>query len=122
MTRKLFLILQAIPFFVFAQTITGSFKLVNNRHPEQESFYISSITKADMEKYRLKDKEVTLKFENGFECVLFSAKELFMNGRNINAASYEESFPAKYSLPYFNILDSGQLMAVYESERKKQTK
>ncbi len=122
MIRFLFIVFGLIPIFGFSQTLPNSFKITNSRHPENEAFYYTSIEKADMEKYRLKDKEVTLKFENGFECVLFSAKELFMNGRNINAASYEENFPKKFTLPVFNMLESGQLVAIYPSARIKITK
>jgi hypothetical protein len=118
MIRFLFILFGLIPLFGAAQTIPNSFKLTNNLHTEKEAFYVASIEKADMEKYRLKDKEVTLKFENGFECTLFSAKELFMNGRSINAASYEESFPRRFMLPVFTILESGQLMARYQNMGK----
>lgn len=116
------LMVSAIAVFSQSKTIPNSFKIINNQHPEKETFYIVSIGKADMEKYRLKDKQVTLKFENGFECLMLSAKELFMNGSSINAASYEESFSPKFPLPVFNILESGQLMAIYPSERKKLTR
>lgn len=72
-----------------------------------------------MEKFRLQDKEVTLKFDNGFDCIMTSAKQLFLNGNNINATSYELEFTKDYSLPNFNILESGQLMAVYTSKIKQ---
>ena len=114
--------LHAIPFFAFAQTIPGSFKLINNQHPEQESFYIASITKADMESYRLQSKEVTVHFENGFDCVMVSAKELFMNGKSLNAGNYSESFLANYTLPVFFILPEGGIVATYSVPDKNSKK
>ena len=119
MIKKLVFAFCFVSFFASAQTIPNSFKIINNRHPEKESFYIASITKANMEKFRLQDKEVTLKFDNGFDCIMTSAKQLFLNGNNINATSYELEFTKDYSLPNFNILESGQLMAVYTSKIKQ---
>jgi len=119
MTRKLFLVLHAIPFFAFAQTVPGSFKLINNQHPEQESFYIASITKADMESYRLQNKEVTVHFENGFDCVFESAKDLFLEGKQLNATSYKEKFADNFLLPNFNIVSSGNLVAIFPLKTKK---
>ena len=119
MIKKLLLGILVAPFFSFAQTIPGSFKIINNQHPEQESFYISSITKANMENYRLQNKEVAVHFENGFDCVFESAKALFLEGKNINATSYQESFSENFSLPVFNIVNSGALVAIYPVKNKK---
>lgn len=106
----------------FSQTIPNSFKITNNNHPENELFYVASISKADMEKYRLKNQDVTLHFENGFDCIMISAKQLFLNGININANNYPEKFPFHLSLPIFNVLESGQLMAVYNNTINKKSK
>ncbi|MHB8260673.1 MAG: hypothetical protein ACYDCN_06665 [Bacteroidia bacterium] len=106
------------PIVLVGQTIPNSFKIINNNHPEKEAFYIASIEKANMENYRLKDKEVILKFDNGFECVMLSAKDLFMIGKSINAVNYQESFPINFSLPFFNILQDGHLMAKYPNKGK----
>ena len=103
----------------FGQTIPGSFKLINNQHPEQESFYISSITKANMESYRLQSKEVMVHFENGFDCVFISAKTLFLDGKQLNASSYKENFTENFLLPTFNIVSSGNLVAIYSNKIKK---
>ena len=124
MNRKLYIwcsLWVILPVVSFSQTIANSFKITNNRHPENETFYTSSILKADMEKYRLRDKEVTIKFENGFDCVMLSAKQLFLKGIKINALNYEEAFPVLFSMPVFSILQDGHLMAVYQnvSEKKK---
>ncbi len=102
-----------------AQTMKGSFKIINNNHPENESFYITSIEKANLESYRLQNKEVTVQFENGFDCVFESAKAMFLEGKNINATSYQESFSENFSLPVFNIINSGALVAIYPVKNKK---
>ena len=117
--KKVLLLLSFIPVFLTAQTIQGSFKIINNKHPESEAFYISSIEKASMESYRLQSEEVTLKFENGFECVLLSAKQVFLIGKIINVSTYLDKFSVDYSLPTFTVLESGQLIAVYPTKTKR---
>ena len=121
MIRFLFIAFAAVPLFGLSQTIPNSFKITNNRHPENAAFYTTSIEKANMENYRLRDKEVTITFENGFDCVMLSAKELFLKGTKLNAMNYEEKFAPLVSLPVFTILQDGHLMAVYQnvSEQKK---
>jgi hypothetical protein len=115
----LFAIMLATHFSAYAQTMPGSFKIINNSHPEREKFYISSIEKADMESYRLKNKEVTVHFENGFDCIFTSAKALFLAGKQINATSYQEDFAANFLLPSFNIVSSGNLVAIFPVKTKK---
>ncbi|HEX7413863.1 MAG TPA: hypothetical protein VF411_07430 [Bacteroidia bacterium] len=122
MKRFLLLMVSFISLATLGQTIPNSFKIINNQHPESEAFYIASITKASMENYRLKDKEVTLKFDNGFNCVMLSAKDLFRSGKSINASNYQESFPINFSLPVFNILQDGHLMAKYPNVGKTSKK
>ena len=108
----LFLFLLMVGCVGYAQkTISGSFKITNNMHPENETFYLTSIGKANMEKFRLRDKEVTLEFENGFQCVLLSAKEVFIRGGSIKPDDYQDNFPMTYTLPLFNISQSGLIMA-----------
>lgn len=75
-----------------------------------------------MEKYRLRDKEITLKFENGFDCVMMSAKQLFLKGVSVNAMNYEEKFAPLYTLPVFTILQDGHLMATYMNASEKPKK
>jgi hypothetical protein len=115
----LFAVILIMHFSAYAQTITGSFKIINNTHPEQEKFYISSIEKSNMENYRLQDKETIVHFENGFDCVFASAKDLFLNGRQLNAASYQEDFAKNFIQPTFNITASGYLVAIYHNKTKK---
>lgn len=122
MNRVLFIVFCFISLIGFTQTIPNSFKIINNRHSENEAFYIASITKADMEKYRLRDKEVTLRFENGFDCVMIPAKQLFLKGMNINASNYEEKFPPLFALPVFNIIPDGHLMATYMNANERPKK
>lgn len=101
-----------ISYVGYAQkTVPGSFKIANNNRPENEAFYKTSIEKADMEQFRLKDKEVTLEFENGFQCVLMSAKEVFIKGGSIRPDDYQDNFPMTYSLPLFDIAQNGLIMA-----------
>lgn len=104
---------------VFSQTLTNSFKIVNNQHPEQESFYVASIEKANMESYRLQNKDVTVHFENGFDCVFMSAKTLFLKGKQINPITYQEIFLENFKIPVFNIISSGRLVAIFPINTKK---
>jgi hypothetical protein len=108
------------PPIILKQTAKGSFKIVNNRHKDLEAFYITSIEQADFESYRLKSTEVTLYFENGFECVLISAKELYLIDKNINPASYDEEHSLEtYSTPTFLITDSGLIKAKTNESHKR---
>ena len=91
------------------QTIPGSFSVIGESNPTQQTFYTQSIEKADMEKFRLKNEDVALHFQNGFECVLFSAKSLIVKGFNINPNLYPDQFQPTYTLPVFTILPSGQI-------------
>ncbi|MBS1647737.1 MAG: hypothetical protein JST67_10390 [Bacteroidetes bacterium] len=101
-----------------SQTIPKSFTIANNNHPEKEAYYIQQIEKANMENYRLKSKDVVLKFENGFTCTMLSAKTLFTNGFQVNPANYPEEFPKDFSLPSMRILDDGTLYALYKPKGK----
>jgi hypothetical protein len=97
----------------YSQTISNSFKITNNAHPESEAFFIKSIEKANMESYRLKSRDVSVEFENGFTCVFESAKSLYAKGIQVNPANYLEEFPKEYTLPKFKIIDAGNIYAIY---------
>jgi hypothetical protein len=121
MGKKIFtLLLLFSGCLVYSQkTVPGSFTLTNNQHPENEAFYITSIEKADMEKFRLKDKEVTIEFENGFTCVMLPAKELFISGKNVNPLNYQEGFSRNFVMPVFNVMPDGHLTAVHKKYNPK---
>lgn len=94
------------------QTVSGSFKIINSTNKDKESFYVSSIENAEMEVYRLKNKEVTLHFENGFDCVLMSAKELYLINDKINPSLYNDlNLMEDISSTTFFITDSGLIKA-----------
>ncbi len=100
------------------KTLANSFVLVNNKFPEKTAFFTTSISKADMEQYRLREKRVRVEFENGFELELLSAKELFVNGQNININNYPSEH-GKGQLPVFSVLQNGYLSAKVFNEQKK---
>lgn len=91
-------------------TIPGSFSVVGEDDQTKKTFYVQSIENADMEKFRLRNEDVALHFQNGFECVLFSAKSLIIKGINVNPNLYSEKFAATYTLPVFTIQPSGQIV------------
>ena len=92
------------------QTIPGSFSIIGEDNQTQKTFYVQSIEKADMEKFRLRNDDVALHFQNGFECVLFSAKSLIIKGFNVDPNLYKDKFDLTYTLPVFTIQPSGQLV------------
>ena len=104
------------------KTIPGSFKIINNTHPENEAFYIASIEKADMEQYRLKDENVSLTFTNGFVLELLSAKAVFIKQAQIDPTSYKTSNPNNYDLPVFTIQTDGWLITQGYTNSFKKTK
>ena len=73
----------------------------------------SFISKASIENFRLLDKRDTLTFDNGFDIILLSAKELIQLGIIKDATSYEVSFPARYRLPKFHMNEKGMVCAEY---------
>lgn len=121
MMRYLLLFLAFTSFkLVFSQQNTSpeSFQIVEIEDPVKLVFYTHSIAKADMENYRLKEKNVTLEFRNGFKCVLYSAKELFIKGVKIDVNSYQDDFPLKFSLPVFEVNDNGWITAGFSTNTK----
>jgi hypothetical protein len=98
---------------VFCQlkTLPNSFVLQGDFDKSKTSFYENSILAASMETYRLKESDVVLKFKDGFECVMYSAKSLFLKGISIEVNNYKDSFPKDYILPIFTIYSNGQLGA-----------
>jgi hypothetical protein len=97
------------------KTIPNSFVIKNNSGKVKDGLITSAITNANMESYRLKDKDVTLHFEEGFDCMLYSAKSLFVKGISIDANSYKSDFTERYKLPIFSISASGILIAKHET-------
>lgn len=100
------------------KTLPGSFDIVNNEHPENESFYKNSILAANMEQYRLRDARVRLEFENGFALELYSAKELFVNNPSLSLGNYAAS-QGTNKMPVFGILPDGRLTAKVFTQSKK---
>lgn len=96
-----------------ATTPINSFKISNNKSPDKEELYKITIAKADMENFRLKEKTVTLKFAEGFECVLLSAKTLANMGVSVNINDYKNDFPENFVMPAFSIAPNGTIIAGY---------
>ena len=94
-------------------TVKNSIVIVNNTIPEKESYYKEAIYKANMESYRLREKNDTLKFKEGFDCVLLSAKELSNKGITIDVDSYQKDFVYNFRKPEFSITNDGYLVATY---------
>jgi hypothetical protein len=95
------------------QTAKNSITIQNNQHPEKEQYYKDLIYKADMENYRLKEKDVVLKFTEGFECVLLSAQKISKLGKSVSVESYKTEFTEEFVMPSFSISQNGTIMAAY---------
>jgi hypothetical protein len=105
------------PAFVQPNTVDNSrekFILKGVASEEKLAFYKESISKANMESYRLREKEVIIQFEEGFECILPSAKQLIIKGYELDPNSYQLDFSNRFLMPVFQILADGQLVAKYE--------
>lgn len=100
---------------VFSQikTLPNSYEITHNTLISQEDFYKLSIEKANLENYRLKSQRVSLSFENGFIVELISAEELYSKNNSIDLNSYQSEFPARFILPTFKIVATGELVAIY---------
>ena len=79
---------------------------------------IAFICKSHFENFRLLDKRVTLTFDNGFDIILLSAKELQQSGLLTDISAYLPAFPPDFKLPAFHINQSGQIAAAYPVNSK----
>ena len=61
----------------------------------------------------MKEKDVTIEFAEGFECVLLSAKAVAKKGVAVDLDLYQEDFIEKFELPTFSIANNGNLIATY---------
>jgi len=100
------------------QTVKNSFVIQNNQHQEKTEFYRSVIQKANLEGFRLKNQDIILKFDEGFDVVLPSAQSLYNKGVKIVVNSYEKEFGSGFRIPKFSILEDGTLHASYEKAVK----
>lgn len=98
------------------KTFPNSFIIQKNGLPEKAAFYTACILKSNVEQYRLKDKEVILVFQEGFECLLLSASSIKQKGLNIDITAYLTEH--RSLLPVFSILESGHLIAHYTKQYK----
>lgn len=71
------------------------------------------ISKVQLENFRLLDQRDTLTFDNGFDIILLSAKELHQSGIITDLTSYLQVFPPNYKLPVFHLNEQGQIAAAY---------
>ena len=124
-TTRLFILLLfaafCTPASISAQekTYPSSFTIVGENDQQKLDFYSASILNASMENYRLLDTDLTLKFKEGFECIMFSAKKVSASGNsNINLSNYLESFPSKYILPVFSITHDGKIVGEVNRNEK----
>lgn len=100
------------------KTIPGSFIIKNLTDDNKLAFYTKAIEDANFEQYRLKEKNLILKFENGFELELLSAKQVFISNPTIVVSGYQVQYPDNYYMPTFSIAESGHITAVYNNPRK----
>lgn len=92
------------------QTNKSTFKIKNNLHPENTSFFEMAIVKSNIDQYRLKDQTYTLKCDNGFELELTSANDLKQAGFDINPDNYQTKASKTFYLQSFKIVEGGQLV------------
>ncbi len=106
--------------FVLKSTIKDSFNLNNVKEKDKTEFFKKSIEASNLEGYRLRDKRVTIKFQNDFELELLSASEVSRLGIAINLNEYKSDFSSDFIMPIFNILPSGHITAGVTTTSKKQ--
>jgi hypothetical protein len=77
------------------------------------------LSKLNLEAYRLRDKETIVFFENGFEIILFSAKQLLSTGKIQDANIYPIDFDRGYEIPRYTLLDNGNFLAAHKTIQVK---
>lgn len=102
---------------LWANTIPGSFNVLNETNAAKHGFYVQSIEAANLETFRLKDKRVVIHFDNGFDLELLSAQELFIQGKLTDASIYPVDKPKGYKEPVMTVLDNGKLVAAVNTEK-----
>ncbi len=116
----LFALIVFSSFWSFAQTPPGSFVCKMQTRQELSAEQINAaLVKQDLEPYRLYDKRTTLKFDNGFDVELLSAKELEALHMIPDAATYHEVFLPGFRMPVFHMAGSGFVTAAYTIFDKK---
>jgi hypothetical protein len=105
---------------IFCQTPANSFEY--HAHGSIQTFTQNQIdtfiSRSNLEGFRLLDQRVTLTFDNGFDIILLSAKELQQLGMLSNTASYQATFPGDFTLPKFHLNPNGQIAAEYPTNKK----
>jgi hypothetical protein len=94
------------------------FEIKNNTNKSKQEFYSASISSANLENFRLRDKSVVIKFSEGFECVLISATELKKKYSSVNVNQYKTEFPSNYTMPKFSISENGIVMIGHYAQPK----
>jgi hypothetical protein len=100
------------------RTFPKGFEVKNNPNKSKQEFYSASISNANLENFRLRDKSVVIKFSEGFECVLISATELKKKYSSVNVNQYKTEFPSNYTMPKFSISENGVVMIGYYAQPK----
>lgn len=99
---------------VFGITPLNSFDCIVNTPQTLSKAQISQyVAKLDLENFRLRSKPVALKFDNGFEILLYPATQLQAMGLVNNATDYKEKFDPKFVLPVFHITPDGNVSMAY---------
>jgi hypothetical protein len=96
------------------KTFPNSFVIHGKLSEDKLNFYSKSIEAADFEQFRCKDQTITLKFKNGFELELLSAKDLTVKNKiqGIDFNKYSNpAHDAGYKYPLFEIHESGFITA-----------
>lgn len=95
-----------------------SFLVVSNNSSHSEEYFLDALSDANMETYRLRNKDVTIVFKEGVEIVLLSATKLVNKGENLDINDYKVSFSEKFLIPIFSVSSNGGLLAEYKAKRK----
>ena len=84
-----------------------------------QSEIVKYVSKLNLENYRLQDQQTTLTFTNGFDIILFSAKEMVKLNLINDASGYPTAFPKDYLLPTINMAPDGRIVTIYKPNNKK---
>lgn len=95
-----------------------NFIIENNTTQNPDKYYIEIISSANLESFRLRDKDVVLKFKNGFECLLPSASKLFIEDHD-SILKYPKDFPDYFIMPEFLINENGHFIISYHKTAVK---
>ena len=114
------LLLLSFGFFSYSQERTKStnkYTIITNDSEFGNEYFIGALNRANLESFRLKDKDVLIEFKEGAQCLIKAAnsiEELILDKTH----DYKDSYRSGFTLPIFSVATNGYILTEYKKKRK----